>query len=43
MDIASEAAIPGALAVRADAAIKAVKDVDELFGDLYHLGVVRPD
>jgi hypothetical protein len=45
MDMVSDAAIPGALAVLAEAAINAVKEAVELFGDcdLYHFGVVRPD
>lgn len=43
MERLSDAATPGALAVRAEAAINAVKEVEELFGDLYHFGVVRPE
>jgi len=44
VDMLSDATNPGTAAALVDEAIRADKDVEELFGDLeYHFGVVRPD
>ena len=42
-DNVSAAATPGNPAARVDEAMRADREVELLFGDLYHLGVERPD